>query len=270
MYRIEHDSRVYYQFERLQGFAGLRHGIFTRLGGVSAAPFESLNVGSTVGDEQSHVLENRERLAGALGVRDEDMHTTWQVHRADVLVLHSADRQWPPPKADALITDRVDLPIGMRFADCVPLLFFDPTKKVLGMAHAGWRGTAAGVGPSTIKTMRDEFGCRPADIIAGVGPSIGPAWYEVGPEVAAEIKVAFGDVEGLLSQPNGGDARPHLDLWEANRRALQMAGVRQIELAELCTASNVDEFYSHRAEGGRTGRFGALAVLQNKRDGVTG
>jgi YfiH family protein len=266
MQRIEQDSRVYYQFDRLRRFARLSHGIFTRRGGVSGPPFESLNVGSTVGDAQANVLENRQRLARTLGVRDEDIHTVWQVHGADVLVLRGADNRWPPPQADALVTERVDLPISMRFADCVPLLFYDPVKKVLGMAHAGWRGTAAGVGPSTVKTMRDAFGCRPADIVAGIGPSIGPARYEVGPEVAAAIGAAFGDVEGLLFHPNGGSDRLHLDLWEANRRALQMAGVRQIEVAELCTASNVDEFYSHRAEGGRTGRFGVLAVLRGATD----
>jgi YfiH family protein len=261
MERNEQNGQVYYQFERLRQHGGLRHGIFTRKGGVSATPFESLNVGSTVGDEQANVLENRERLAQAMGVRDEQVHTAWQVHSADVLVLRRPDRQWPPPKADGLVTDRPGLPIGMRFADCVPLLFYDPAKRVLGMAHAGWRGTAAGVGPCTVETMCDVFGCRPADIIAGIGPSIGPARYEVGPEVAAEIKAAFGDTEGLLAYPNGSGARPYLDLWEANRRALEQTGVRQIEVAEMCTASNVDEFYSHRAEAGRTGRFGALAVL---------
>jgi YfiH family protein len=263
MQRIEHHSRVYYQFDRLAQYPGLNHGIFTRLGGVSGAPFASLNVGSTVGDDPYNVLVNRERLAEALGVRDEDVHTTWQVHGADVRVLREPGRQWPPPKADALVTDRVGLPLGMRFADCVPLLFFDPAKRVLGLAHAGWRGTAAGVGPATVETMGSVFGCRPADIIAGIGPSIGPAHYEVGEEVAATIQAAFGDTAGLLVTPNGNGARPHLDLWEANRRALQRAGVEQIEVAAMCTASNVEEFYSHRAEGGRTGRFGALAVLGN-------
>jgi YfiH family protein len=154
----------------------------------------------------------------------------------------------------------------MRFADCVPLLFYDPARRVLGMAHAGWRGTAAGVGPATVAAMGEAFGCRPADIVAGIGPSIGPAHYEVGPEVAAAIQNAFGEVEGLLSHPNGNGARPHLNLWEANRRALQMAGVGQIEVAEICTASNVQDFYSHRAEDGRTGRFGALAVLRDETD----
>jgi YfiH family protein len=267
MQRIEHHGPVYYQFDSLARHADLNHGIFTRRGGVSGAPFESLNVGSTVGDDQRSVRVNRERLAQAMGVRDEDVHTTWQVHGANVRVLREPGRQWPPPKADAIITDRVGLPISMRFADCVPLLFYDPAKKVLGMAHAGWRGTAAGVGPAAVEMMESEFGCRPADILAGIGPSIGPARYEVGDEVAAAIQAAFGDVDGLLSHPNGNGARPHLDLWEANRRALQRAGVRQIEVAEMCTASNVEEFYSHRAEGGRTGRFGALAVLRGEING---
>ncbi|GAB4476429.1 MAG: peptidoglycan editing factor PgeF [Anaerolineae bacterium] len=260
MQRIQVDDLVFYCFEQVAA-VGLIHGVFTRRGGVSEAPYASLNVGATVGDRLEHVQINRERMAAALDVREADIRTAWQVHSADVLVVRRGDVQdWPPPPADALITADAGVPLAMRFADCVPLLLYDPVRRVLGLAHAGWRGTIAGVGPATVETMAAAFGSQPADIIAGIGPSIGPQHYEVGPEVAARIREAFDDTAGLL-RPSGRDGHAYLDLWEANRRMLAAAGVQQIEVAGICTYEHVDEFYSHRAEHGRTGRFGMLAVL---------
>ncbi len=262
MQRIEVDDLVFYRFEQAAD-AGLTHGVFTRRGGVSEMPYASLNVGATVGDRPDHVLANRQRMAAVLDVREADIRTAWQVHSADVLVVRRGDVQdWPPPRADALITADSGVPLAMRFADCVPLLFYDPVKQVLGLAHAGWRGTIAGVGPATVETMVAAFGSQPADIIAGIGPSIGPQHYEVGPEVAARVREMFDDMAGLL-RPSGRDGHAYLDLWEANRRMLAAAGVQQIEVAGICTYEHVDEFYSHRAEHGRTGRFGMLAVLRD-------
>lgn len=262
MHRENHNNLAYYQFEALTKAPDLVHGIFTRLGGTSPEPFNSLNVGSTVGDDLANVQQNRQLMAQAMGYKDADTRTTWQVHSADVLVLQDrAPQPWPPIQSDAVITAQTDLPLIMRFADCVPLFFHDPVKRVIGMAHAGWRGTVAGVGPATIQTMQDAFGCQPEDIIAGIGPSIGPDRYEVGPEVVAQIQEAFEDSAGLILPPTAEDRNPRLDLWEANRRALTGAGIKQIEVAGICTASNTHEFYSHRAEHGNTGRFGALIAL---------
>ncbi len=264
MRRIKKNGLVFYQFERLNGVGGLRHGVFTRLGGVSKPPFDSLNVGSTVGDDPASVLTNRRRMAQALNVREAETRTTWQVHGAEVIIARRDDpEEWPPPQADAIVTAEVGLPLVMRFADCVPLVLYDPARRVLALAHAGWRGTVAGVAPAVVRAMQEAFGCRPPDIIVGIGPSIGPERYEVGPEVAARVRAVFGDEAGLIERPAGNGSRPHLNLWEANRRALQRVGVRQIEVAGICTASNTREFYSHRAENGRTGRFGLLAVLED-------
>jgi YfiH family protein len=265
MHRENHNNLVYYQFEALAGAPDLVHGIFTRLGGTSSGPFNSLNVGSTVGDDLVNVQQNRQLMAQAMGYQDADTRTTWQVHSADVLVLQDRSPQpWPPIQSDAVITAQTALPLVMRFADCVPLFFYDPVKRVIGMAHAGWRGTVAGVGPATIQTMQDAFGCQPEDIIAGIGPSIGPDRYEVGPEVTAQVQEAFEDSAGLVLPPPGDGRNPRLDLWEANRRALAGAGVGQVEVAGICTASNTREFYSHRAEHGNTGRFGALIALMGE------
>lgn len=258
------NSLRFYQFEHLSGIAGLSHGVFTRWGGVSEGPFHALNVGSTVGDDPEHVRANREQLAMALGVRDADTRTTWQVHGADVLIVRRGDPAgWPPPQADGIITPDPGIPLVMRFADCVPLILYDPVQRVLGLAHAGWRGTVAGAGPATVERMAEVFGSKPGDILAGIGPSIGPCCYEVGDEVVEQVGRAFGPVEGLVHRSAANGKNPHLDLWAANEHALRLAGVGHVEQSGICTACNTHEFYSHRAESGRTGRFGVLAVIEN-------
>jgi len=263
--RVADNGLVYYQFESLLPFASndvLRHGVFTRLGGVSAPPFATLNTGSTVGDAPAAVLENRRRICRALDVAPEAVATGFQVHGTQVALIGPQDRGCVQPAIDILLTDRPGIPLMQRFADCVPLLLYDPLQPALGLAHAGWRGTVQQVALTAVRAMTQAFGSRPETIIAGVGPSIGPCCYQVGPEVAAQVRNTFrNDSESLLTQH--GD-RHHLDLWQANRRQLEIAGVRQIEVAGLCTACRTDEFFSHRAEKGRTGRFGLLAVLLGK------
>jgi YfiH family protein len=264
----DQNGLLFYQFERLATARGLSHGIFTRLGGVSSGPYRALNVGATVGDRPENVQANRERMARVLGVQDADIMTTWQVHGADVLVIRGREPQdWPPPRADAIITAEVGVPLTMRFADCVPILLYDPVRCALGLAHAGWRGTIAGVALAAVRAMHRAFGCQPRDIIAGIGPSIGPCCYEVGPEVASRVEDVFGLDAGLIRRAPGNNRNPRFDLWEANHRALHQAGVGHVEMSEMCTACNTHEFFSHRAEAGRTGRFGMLAVLRDG-DGV--
>ena len=258
---IVRDGLTYYRFESLQA---VRHGIFTRLGGVSEAPFYSLNVGGTVGDSPDNVRRNRERLYGEMAVAEDAVRTCWQVHGANVLVLNDETPQsWPPPEADGLITRRSGLALTMRYADCVPLLFFDPVQRAIGIAHAGWPGTLAGIGPATVRAMQQTFGCDPSNIAAGIGPSIGPCCYEVGPEVVAGVRAAFDGAAETLLKPGKGE-RPHFDLWAANALALRQSGVERIEVARLCTACHTELFFSHRAEHGQTGRSGAVIVLNNE------
>jgi YfiH family protein len=260
MLRVERDGLVFYPVEALSGQVGLVHGVFTRLGGVSAPPFDSLNTSISVGDDQANVEANRRAMYAALGIPPEHVRTVWQVHSADVVIINGSHPQtWPPPKADIIITQQPGLGLTMRFADCVPVLLYDPNRRVVGMAHAGWRGTVQHVGQVAVQAMSDTFGCDPADIIAGIGPAIGPCCYEVGPEVVAQVAAAFGGTEGLISSGPGGVMR--LDLWAANRHSLRQAGVERVEVTGLCTACHHDEFFSHRAEHGMTGRFGALAGL---------
>lgn len=260
MRRVDQGGPVYYQFEQWVSHPRLAHGVFTRHGGVSKAPWTSLNVGALVGDAPEAVETNARRMFDALGLDSERACTVWQVHGNKVIyaIERPTDRKWID-KADAIITDRIGLPLNLRFADCVPILLYDPDRHVIGMAHAGWRGTVGGVVQATIAAMAETFGTNPARLQAGIGPSIGPAHYQVGPEVVEAVQNAFGQTEPFISRASDGSA--YLDLWEANRETLKRCGVVQIEVSRICTAERVDEFYSHRAEQGQTGRFGAVMAL---------
>ena len=249
------------QYYRFSLWPQLKHGVFTRKGGFSPAPWASLNLGGNVGDSPEAVRHNHEAMYHALNVRGDRACTVWQVHSADVMIALGPvpGRRWST-LADSMITDLPDTPLVMRFADCTPLLFHDPVRGVIGMAHAGWRGTVQGVGAKTVLTMTDAYGSQPADIQAAIGPSIGPERYQVGEEVVEAVQSYFGTTDGLIRRdPQDGTA--YLNLWAANRLDLERAGVEQIEVAGICTAEHTDEFFSHRAEKGRTGRFGAVLSL---------
>ena len=145
------------------------------------------------------------------------------------------------------------------FADCVPILLYDPARAVVGMAHAGWLGTVRGAAREAVLAMTRHYGSRPAEILAAIGPSIGPDHYEVGPEVVTQVQQTFGPTAVDLVERREGKA--YLDLWRANRAQLEASGVHQIEVSGVCTACHLEDWFSHRAERGRTGRFGALMSL---------
>jgi polyphenol oxidase len=251
----------FYQFE-LFG-QGLEHAIFTRRGGISPDPWAGLNVGGTVGDDPERVSENRQRALAALGRDPGSVYDAWQVHGVDVTIAEAPrPPEMPHPQADIILTDKPGITLMMRFADCVPVLLHDPIRKVVGIAHAGWMGTVRGTVGVAVEAMQTRFSSRPEDIQAGIGPSIGPDHYEVGPDVAARVRQAFGErASGLLVERAGAI---YFDLWAANRQALEQTGVMQIEVAGLCTACHTNDWFSHRAERGRTGRFGAIIALSDE------
>ncbi len=264
MQRIDQNGVIFYQFEGLNGEPGVDQAIFTRLGGISQGPYTSLNLGHTVGDDLKAVTINHHRALEAVGWQRQDVATCYQVHSAQVGVVGLDDRGRVRPNTDALLTDQPGVMLMQRFADCVPVLFFDQRQRVVGLAHAGWRGLVVGVLPATVKRLIQAFDSRPADLWAGIGPAIGPCCYEVGPEVVAEVAGALGvkpqnDANPFVRQVNG---RVHLNLWAAARHQLETAGLGQIESARTCTACRVDEWFSHRAEKGKTGRFGAVIGLR--------
>jgi YfiH family protein len=168
---------------------------------------------------------------------------------------------------DGLITADPAIYLVMRFGDCTPLIFFDPVRRAIGLAHAGWRGTMKNVAGAAIDALVGRLGCAVENIIAVIGPTIGPCCYEVGPDVRQAAAQALDEPDSLFSRPgrNGRTGYAHFDLWEANRRQLAACGVSRIIQSELCTACRTDLFYSHRAERGRTGRFGVIIGLEDHR-----
>ncbi len=238
----------------------LLHAVTTRHGGVSRPPWATLNLASTRGDDPAAVDENHNRLCRALGVARADLVTGFLTHTDTVQVVTDADKGARFRDTDALVTATPGVPLILRFGDCVPILFYDPRRRAIGIAHAGWRGTLKLITQRTAQTMVDALGCRGEDIQAAIGPSIGPCCYEVGPEVVAQTRVVFGaQAEHVLVDVNG---RQHLDLWAANRVQLEAIGVRQVETAGVCTACQVADYFSHRAERGDTGRFAAVIALR--------
>lgn len=257
MRRENNNGVIVYRFEGLAREAGLEHALFTRQGGVSKPPFATLNLGHTVGDDLEAVRINHQRALRALGLRRADVATCYQVHGARTAVVRLDDRGKVQQETDALVSNTPGVVLMLRFADCVPVLFFDRHRRVIALAHAGWRGVAVGTVPATVHALVEEFGSDPADLWAGIGPSIGPCCYEVGLEVVEQVKDAVNSREPLRWE-NG---RAYLDLWAAVGSQLKDVGLTQVELAGLCTACRTDEWFSHRAEGGKTGRFGVVMGL---------
>lgn len=264
----------FHEFERIRYFtfeslddAGVAHGMLTRRGGVSPAPWAALNLGGTVGDDAGRVRENRRLSFEALGRPLDSSFDVWQVHSASVVVT---DRPRPPEtphlQADAILTGTPGITLFMRFADCVPVLLYDPQHKAAGLVHAGWQGTVKQVVKAAVEAMQASFGTRPQDLLAAIGPSIAAHHYPVGADVVARVQAAFGgDAASLLSEPaapaENGQIGVQFDLWAANRLILEQSGVRRIETAGLCTVCHVEDWFSHRGENGKTGRFGALIGL---------
>ena len=237
-----------FRFENLSRIPGVVHGITTRAGGVSQGRCASLNVSYSVGDAADNVDENLRRVAETLGTRREALFAAYQVHGREVSVV---DPDTPGrPTCDVLVTQSPERTLMLRFADCTPVLLADLRRGAVAAVHAGWRGSAVRAAGAAVEALREVFGSDSRDIVAGIGPAIGPCCYTVGDDV----REAFSDRPHLLSDGK-------LDLWEANRQALVEAGVpaENIEVAGICTRCESERFFSHRANHGQpAGRFAAL------------
>lgn len=263
MHRIQHDNGVVsYTFESLADLPVRAH-VSTRHGGVSPAPWTSLNFSITRGDEPERVQENFVRFCAALGVDPAARVRTRQVHGTAVAKVDWDNTGEQFNATDGLITDAVGLPLLLFFADCTPVLLYDPVVHALGVCHAGWRGTVNGMAATLLWAMQAAYGTNPADVRAAIGPSIGPESYEVGEEVYNMAQAKLHRPDRFFRYPNGEDANPYFDLWQANAAQLHEAGVPQdqIEIGGVDTAQNTADFYSHRAERGECGLFGVMAWL---------
>lgn len=240
-------------------FDNILSAFFTRSGGVSPAPFASLNLSVSAGDDNSNVVQNRNRIFEAIQKAPSSLFDVWQIH-CDKVVCTEEPRvaNQELEKADAIFTHNPRVTLLMRFADCVPILIYDPVKQVVGIVHAGWQGTVKEIAAKGIQTIKQVYGCNPANIHAVIGPSIGPDHYEVGENVAKRAFDIFPGNDQIIRRR--GD-KFIFNLWLANQEILVRAGVKNIHQTEICTACHIDQWYSHRAESGKTGRFAAVIAL---------
>lgn len=265
----EKSGVVYYTFPAFDAVPFVRHGFSTRLGGVSAGTFESMNLSYTRGDDPAAVRENFDRFCAAIGVSSEQAVVSAQEHHTVIYNATAADRGRGVTRErgyadiDGLLTDEPNVVLFTQYADCVPLFFVDPVRKVVGTSHAGWRGTAAQIGVVTVERMVSDYGCNRDDILAGIAPSIGPCCFEVDAPVITEFqKLPFYDED--CYRPVGDD-KALIDLWEVNRRTLIEAGVKRehITVTDLCTKCHPHVFWSHRVTGAQRGSLaGCIAIAE--------
>jgi polyphenol oxidase len=260
MHRVEAAGLSYYQFDIFPK-GKIIQAIFTRNGGVSPSPWESLNQGGTTGDSRPRVVENRRLAFEIMGLQVSTIFDVWQIHGSKIVDAElPRDLDMPHEKADGIVTAKKGVTLFMRFADCVPILLFDPIKQVIAIIHAGWQGTVNHICATAVSHLQAKYGSTPGDILSGIGPSIGPDHYYVKDDVIARVQKSFpDDWHRLLMETDRGIL---LNLWEANKITLGNSGVQKVELANICTSCNLDDWYSHRAENGKTGRFGVLLALR--------
>jgi YfiH family protein len=263
----------YLRVARLSLEARVVHAVFTRKGGESAPPFASLNLSVAVGDDAAVVRRNQGRVAEVLGL---PLISARPVHGSRVIEIPPDGAASPAAlhervrllEADAMMTDAPGFALFWAYADCVPILLYDPRHHAIALVHAGWRGSAGAIAARAVAAMRERFDTRPADLLAGIAPSIHTCCYEVSDEVVARFRTdplawESARFEERTEDRQDGARRLYLDLWETNRRQLLAAGLdpTRIELAGICTGCRTDLFYSHRVERGGTGRFGVAIGL---------
>jgi len=257
MFRHEENGLTYVQFPHLTAFNGVWHGIFTRQGGCSSAPYNSLNVSLAVGDCSENVRRNRRRILSCSG--GSELVFSNQLHGLKVLSLKKGDMpdveigKKPTLEGDALITDIPGKSLVIKVADCQAVMMLDPVRRVIANVHSGWRGSIHNIIAKTIDTMTELFGCRPENLLAGIGPSLGPCCGEF-IHYKTEIPEAFWKYRV---------GKAHFDFWALSRDQLCQAGVLpdNIQFTRCCTRCHTDRYFSYRAEG-TTGRFAAVITLR--------
>ena len=233
-----------------QSIPGLVAGVSTRHGGLSEAPYTSLNLGVHTDDDSAVIEQNLSLFCSDLGVSSADLARSYQVHGDKIWVTGRAGYQ---SGFDAMVAVQPGVFAGVGIADCTPILLADPVTRVCAAIHAGWKGTVAKIVEKTARRLIENRGSNPADILAYIGPCISLAHFEVGDEVAAQFDEAFKIRKG---------AKWHVDLKAANAAQLQALGIQQIEIDPACTVANNADFFSHRTEKGVTGRMLALIGFQ--------
>ncbi len=277
----------YLSFPSLEKIPWVEQVFSTRMGGVSKDEFSTMNFSFIRGDKPEAVLENYRRIGEVFKMSSDAFVTTDQTHTTNIRVVKKEDagKGVTIPRdytdIDGLITKEKGIILSCFFADCVPLYFVDVKKKVIGLAHSGWRGTVEGMGACMVKRMKEEFGCESADIIAGIGASICQDCYEISEEVACKFREGFWqkkDVKVFCTEASNMGKYPRseylipgkspdkwqLDLWLANYAVLRSAGIpmENISITDICTCCNAPYLFSHRATGGKRGNLGAFLMIK--------
>ena len=268
----QRDGVTYLSYPRLERESAIVHGFSTRLGGVSEGYLGSMNLSFSRGDNPENVMENYRRISKAIGFSVESIVTSDQTHTTNVRRVGKEDCGCGVliPRTfhdiDGLITNEPGVTLATFYADCVPLYFYDPTHKAIGLSHSGWRGTVGKIGKKTVERMQEEYGSNPADIRAAIGPSICQDCYEVSADVIEEFRKAFPKEywpELYYAKENG---KYQLNLWRANELIFREAGIlpEHTAVTDLCTCCNPRLLFSHRASHGKRGNLGAFLMLKEK------
>ncbi len=262
MFRKNVCDRCYIIDEKLNGIPNICHCFTTARGGASFGKINGLNLGFRVGDNPKSVEQNYKTVADDLNMTFSNMVLSRQTHTDNIRIVTELDRGKGLTRdsditdTDGLITNVRNTPLVVFSADCIPILLADKGGKCIGAVHAGWRGTVMEIPGKAVKLMWETFGVMPKNIVAAIGPGIGPCCFEVGEEVAGEFDDAFVKI--------GENGKFFVDLWSANFASLKKAGVLEenISVAGMCTKCGGDEFYSYRRMKDKTGRLGAIIELR--------
>lgn len=259
-----HDADVpYFTFPSLTQSGHLQHAFSTRLGGVSPAPFDGLNLGLTTRDDEANVQENRRRFHLSTGLPLQD-----HVALAHGIDVHTVSEVVPAPPAvrglpcaDAIMTDRPGVPLALFYADCCPIFILDPVRPAVALVHAGWRGTVSNAGGAAVAAMAQRYGTRPQDCVAAIASSIGPCCFETDWDVAGEVLARHPQWEDLVRKISN---KWTVDLWGINARLLETAGIPagRISVSRLCTSCRPDLFFSFRRDQRNTGRMASACMLK--------
>ena len=249
-------------------WAGARHGFSTRQGGVSPAPWDTLNLGANRGDTPENVRWNFNWFCSVIGTDDEALVKNHQVHGDLVRPVTQADILPDPAQpgvfqADGMVTDVPGVCLTIFSGDCIPILLYDPVRRCAAAAHAGWRGTALGIAARAAEAMARNYGCDPNNILAAIGPGIGPCCFETHADVPEGLRSSLGEDAAPFIRPLSKAGKFSVDLKGANAKWLERAGLRRehIAVCSACTACNLDLFWSHRVQGDRRGSMAAMIQL---------
>ncbi|MBN2681250.1 MAG: peptidoglycan editing factor PgeF [Bacteroidales bacterium] len=263
MERKIHNSLPLYHFGNLNRFNEIFHFVTSREGGFSTGVYSSFNLGYGTKEPVEIIIKNRKLLAESIGINPEQLVFQYQIHSDKIEYISELQHERESCERDAMVTDKPGICLCVKGADCVPLLFYDKENRIIGAAHAGWKGTLSQIGRKLVEKMMQEFGSKPQNIYVGIGPSIGPKDYEVGEDVAEQFAFVFkSNTDYVMRHQN---KKVFLDFWTVNKIQITQLGVPEdnIEISGISSFSNSNIFYSHRKSGGKTGRFAAGIMLKS-------